>query len=196
MDAVHEAHFAVLAGHYNGRGTRAVAEETHAFHESAVGYAGRGEDDVASRSKILGAVDLFLVFDAHLGYTFFQLRFVDHQPGEDLAVEAAHGGRSNHALGGSADPHYGMDARPQDGGGDAGGEIAVTDQADAGSGFANIVNQLLVTRPIKHDYHQIAHVAAKAACNGLQVLRRRRVQVHYPFAGGAYHQLFHVAIRR
>ena len=54
MDAFHETNLAALARHHNGGSARAVAEETHAFHQRAVGDAGGREDEVVARSQIFG----------------------------------------------------------------------------------------------------------------------------------------------
>ena len=57
--------------------------------------------------------------------------------------------------------------RADDGGRDAGRQIAVADQADAGAGRADVGDELLVARPIEHDDDQILDVAA-------ETLRRSR----------------------
>src|SRR5919197_5045968 len=67
----------------------AIAEESHAAHQRAVGHAGRGEDDAPAGREIAGAIDLLEVGDPHRAAALLVLRLVDDQARVDLAVEAA-----------------------------------------------------------------------------------------------------------
>ena len=96
----------------------------------------------------------------------------------------------------AARAHDRVDPGPDDGGCDAGRQIAVADQPDPGSRLANLGNQLLVPRPVEHDDDQVLDVAVHAFGNVLQVVDHRRVEIHGAFAGGADHDLFHVAVGR
>src|SRR5438445_12506335 len=89
-----------------------------------------------------------------------------------------------------------MDARADDGSGDAGGKIAVADQADARAGGANIFDQLLVAGAVENDDDEVLLVAVEAAGNGADVVDHRRVQVDGPFAARADHNFFRIQIGR
>ena len=127
-------------------GPGAVAEEAHALHQRAVGDAGRGEDDVLARREILRLVDPLEVGDAHGAAALLVLRRVHDEPREDLAAQAAHRRRREHAFGRAADAHHRVHAAADHGGGDAGRQVAVADQADARAGGADLLDQLLVPR--------------------------------------------------
>src|SRR5262249_10828188 len=61
-------------------------------------------------------------------------------------------------------------------------------------GFANIIDQLLVSRAVQDHNHQVGNVAVQAARDRLQVFRRRGIQIDHAFAGRPDHELFHVAV--
>jgi hypothetical protein len=54
VNAFHEAHLAALARHHNRGCARAFAKKANAFHQRAVGYAGRGKDDVICWIQVFG----------------------------------------------------------------------------------------------------------------------------------------------
>src|SRR5579872_498954 len=98
MYALDEAHFPGSQGHDDRGCARALAEEAHAFHQSAVGYAGGGKDQLLARREVFGFVDSILVFNPHAFEAFFLIGLYD-QASEHIAVEAAHGRSSNYAFG-------------------------------------------------------------------------------------------------
>ena len=85
---------------------------------------------------------------------------------------------------------------PDDRRGDAGRQIAVADQANAGAGRADVVDELLVARPVEHDDDQILDAAAQTAGDGLQVLVHRRVEADVILRARTDDQLLHVEIGR
>src|SRR5712691_1161756 len=87
-----------------------------------------------------------------------------------------------------------MHAGTDDGGSNAGREIAVTDQADTGAGGANIGNQLFVAWAIEHDHDQIFHVAIHSPGNVFQVVGHGGIEVDGIFTGRPDHDFFHVAV--
>ena len=88
----------------------AVAEEAHAAHQRAVGDAGRREDDARAGREILRSVDLLEVGDAHRPAALLVLGLGDDEPREDLAVQAPHRGRREHAFRRAAGAHHRVDA--------------------------------------------------------------------------------------
>src|SRR5262249_15860974 len=150
VNAFHEADLAGAQGHDHGRCSRAFAEEAHPFEEGAVGDSSCGEDELFAGREIFGFVDAVLVFDAHALRALFLVWFHNQAP-EHVAIQAADGSRSNYAFGCATGSHDRVYASPDDGGGDAGREIAVADEPDAGPGRADVGNQLFVARAVEHD---------------------------------------------
>src|SRR4029077_15146989 len=58
VDAVDETNAMRVILHDDRAGANAFAEKPHAFHERAVGHAGRREDDLPAGREILRPVDL------------------------------------------------------------------------------------------------------------------------------------------
>ena len=78
----------------------------------------------------------------------------------------------------------------------AGREIAVANQPDAGSGGADVADQLLVPRSIQHDDHEVLDLTPETSGNRFKVVGRRRVQVDGVLRAWPDHQLLHVEIGR
>ena len=157
-------------------------------------HAGGGEDDRLTRCKVFRAVDAMGVGDPHALDALFEFRRVDHKPAQHLAVKTAHRSRRDHALRRAANAHDRMNARPANGDGYTRRQVAIADQSNAGTRFANLPDQLLVTRPVQDDDGEVVHVAVECACDALQVFRHRQVKVDLAPAGRADDDLFHVAV--
>src|SRR5687768_8693701 len=123
VNAVDEANPVRMRLHHERRGADAVAEETHAFHQRAVGPAGCGKHDVRPRGELLRAIDSRDVCDPHRMTALLMLRAVHDEPRVDLATETAHRGSGKHAFRRTTGAHYRVHAAADDGGGDAGGQI-------------------------------------------------------------------------
>ena len=99
--------------------------------------------------------------DAHRPHALLLAVLGRHEPALHAAVQAADGGGGEHALGRAADAHHGVDVGAAHGGRDAGREVAVGDQPDARAGAADLLDQLLVARPVEHDDDEILHLPAE-----------------------------------
>src|SRR5688572_20634798 len=141
--------------HHERRGADAVAEETHAFHQRAVGHAGCGKHDVRPRGELLRAIDSRDVCDPHRMTALLMLRAVHDEPRVDLATETAHRGSGKHAFRRTTSAHYRVHAAADDGGGDAGGQITIADQPDTCARRTNLVDQLGMAWPVQHDDNKI-----------------------------------------
>src|SRR5262249_32802798 len=141
-----------------------------------------GEDDVVAGSQVFGGIDALFVLDAHFRHALFQLRCVNDQAGQDFAVQAAHGGGGGDTFRRGADAPPRVHTCADHGGGNAGGKIAIGDQTNASPGFADAVNQFLMARTVQHHHHKIFHVPVEPPGDSLEILFRRRVQVHHVFA--------------
>ena len=91
-----------------------------------------------ARREILRPVDLLEVGDPHRAAALFVLRLGDDQPREDLAVQAAHRRRRQHAFRRAAGAHHRVHAAADHRGRDAGRQVAVADQPDARAGRADV----------------------------------------------------------
>jgi len=174
----------------------AVAEEPHALEQAAIGDAGGGEDDVLAARQILRPVDALGIGDPHRLAARFVFRLGDDETCEDLAVEAAHGRRREHTFRRTARAHHGVDAAARDRGGDACREVAITDEADARAGGADVGDELLVPRPVEHDHRQFVDLAAERARDGAQVLAHRGIQIDQVLGARPDDQLLHVEVGR
>ena len=134
--------------------------------------------------EILRAVDLLEVGDAHRAAALLVLGLADDEPREDLAVQAAHRRRRQHALGRAAGAHHRVHAGADDRRRDAGRQIAVANQPDARAGRADVGDELLVARPVEHDDDEVVDLAAEAVGDRLQVVGDRRVEADASFELG------------
>src|SRR5579859_4462805 len=88
VNTVYKAHLAVVVGEHEGVRADAFAEEAHAVENTSARHACAGEDDFLTGSKLIGFVDSFWIFHAHLGQALFLLRIGDDQPRSDFSVQA------------------------------------------------------------------------------------------------------------
>ena len=105
-------------------------------HQRAVGDAGGREDDVLAAGEVRRPVDPLEVGNAHRAAALLVLGLVDHETGEDLAVQAAHRRRRQHPFRRAAGAHHGVHTAAGDGGGNTGRQVAIADQPDARAGRA------------------------------------------------------------
>src|SRR5262249_10535288 len=175
VDRIYETDARRVALHDDRARARAVAEEADAAHERAVGDAGRGENDSVARRQFLRRVNAARL-GAPRAAAFLVFGLPGHEAREDLAVQAAHRGGREHALRRAAGPHDGVDAGADDRGRDAGRQVAVADQPDARAGPADLLDQLLVPRPIEYHDHEIFDAAIEAARDRPEILVHGRVE--------------------
>src|SRR5207237_6120831 len=132
----------------------------------------------------------------HRTAPLFVLRLADDEPREDLAVQASHRGRREDAFRRASGAHHRVHARTDDRRGDARGEIAVANQADARAGGADVVDQLLVPIAVEDDDDEIFDAASEASRDVLQVLFDRRVEADHVLRAWTDDELLHVEIGR
>src|SRR5436190_20000960 len=89
-----------------------------------------------------------------------------------------------------------MNIRPGNGRAYPGRKIAVRDQANAGTGCPNAVDQRFVPSAVEADDGQVVDVTAQAAGDILQILLDRSVDIDRAAAGRANDDLVHIDIRR
>src|SRR5581483_2903849 len=77
-----------------------------------------------------------------------------------LAAEAAERSGTEDRLARPADPDREVVVRAADRAGDGGGDRAVLDQLDPGTGGADLLDQVVVAGPVEHDRGDVAGVAA------------------------------------
>src|ERR1700733_362310 len=196
MHGVNEPDLALIQSQDQRLRARAFAEEPDAAQQASFGDACAGEDDSLSGREVLGVVDAFRIFYAHLGETLVVLRFGNHETGEDLTVQAAQCGRGQDAFGSAAGAHDGVDACANDRRGTPGGQGAVADQADARAGGANLGDELFVARAIENDDDEVFEVAVEALGDGAKIVGDRGVKIDRAFARRPDDNFFHVEIGR
>ena len=174
---------------------RAVGEEAHAAQEVAVRDAGRGDDHLAGR-QLLGLEDLVDVVDPVL------LRLLDLAARRrpelrlELAAEAAERGGGEDCLARAADPDRDVVVRAAHGGRHRRGHVAVLDQLDAGAGGADLLDQVVVARPVEDDRGDVAWPAPVGVGDRGDVVADRLAQVDPPARDGPDRDLAHVHLRQ
>ena len=97
------------------------------------------------------------VLDPELGQSFARCRRRSAATsGLDLATETLEGRRGDDALGRAAHAHVEVVAGSAHRRRHAGGDVAVGDEADAGAGGAQLLDQLGVAGPVEHDGGDVA----------------------------------------
>ncbi len=89
-----------------------------------------------------------------------------------------------------------MNAGADHRGGNPRGQVAVSDQADARAGLANVGDQLFVARAVQDDDDQVLDVAVQALGNGFQIVGHRSIEFDRALARRTHHDFFHVDVGR
>src|SRR5579871_4557866 len=140
VNAVDEPDLSGVVRHHEAVRAHAVAEESHAAQQVAFGDARRREENFLAGREIARGVSGVGVLDAHRLDAIAQGFIFHDQPSENFAVQAAHRRGRQHAFGSAARSHDGMHTGARDRRRNAGGQIAVTDQADARACLANVAD--------------------------------------------------------
>jgi hypothetical protein len=173
----------------------AVGEEAHAAEEVAVRDAGR-DDDHFARREVLDREEPLEVLHPGRG------RGLDLAAGSrpklrlQLAAEAAQRGRGQHRLPRAADPDREVVVRAADRGGDGSGHVAVLDQLDASACCPDLLDQVVVTRPVEHDRRYVVDHPTERVRDGADVVADRLLQVDRAARLRADGHLAHVHVRQ
>ncbi len=97
-----------------------------------------------------------------------------------------------HAFGSATSAHHHVDAGADNGGGNAGGQVAVTNQTNSGAHPANLFDHFFVARAVEDHDDEIFHAAIETLGDGLEVVGDRSIEVNGALAGGADNHFFHV----
>ena len=89
-----------------------------------------------------------------------------------------------------------MNARAHYGGRDAGREVAVADEADAGPRLPDVGDEPLMARAVEHDDDEVVDLAVQGLGDGLEVVLDRRVEVDLPPGRRPDDDLVHVDVGR
>src|SRR5581483_2755278 len=191
---VDEAHPVATGAHDERVSAGAVGEEANAAEQVAVRHA-RRDDDHLPRSQLLDREDAADVFDPGL------VRLVDVAPRDrpelraQLAAEAAKRRRGEHRLPRAADADREVVVRPPNGGRDRRGDVTVLDQLDPGACGADLLDQVLVARPVEDDRRHVLHRSPERACDRADVLADGPAEVDAPPRDRADGHLPHVHVR-
>ena len=136
------------------------AEEPHAAQQVAVRDSCRGDDHLLRR-EVVDREDTFDVVDAMRPRLFDlgsprrpELRL-------QLAAEAAQRRGCEHRLARTTDPDCEVIVRTADGRADRRGHVAVLDQLDPGAGGADLLDQVVMPRPVEDDRGDVVDHAAE-----------------------------------
>ena len=190
-----EPHPVAARAHHERVRQGRVGEVAHAAHQLAVRDAGRGDDHLL-RGEIVDREDPVEVVDP------VRVRVVDLGPARrpelrlKLAAEAAERGRREHCLPRAADPDREVVVRAADGGGDRGEHVAVLDQLDARAGGADLLDQVVMARPVEDDRRHVVHHPPVGVGDRADVVADRHRE-RDPSAGARPdRQLPHVHVRK
>ena len=172
VDAVDEPHPVAARAHDERVRARRVGEEADAAQQVAVRDARRGDDHLLRR-EVVDREDAVEVVDA------VRARLLDlgapRRPELrlQLAAEAAERGRREHRLPRAADPDREVVVRSAHGGADRRGHVAVLDQLDARAGGADLLDQVVVARPVEDDRRDVVDHAAERVGDRADVVADR-----------------------
>src|SRR3954466_5424156 len=184
VDAVDEPHPVAARAHQQRMRSRAVGEEADAAQQVSVRDAGRSDDHLARR-EILGPEDALVVEDPGLP------QLVDLPAGGgpelrlQLAAQAGQRGGREYGLPGAADPDRQVVVRAADRRGDRRGHVAVLDELDAGAGGADLLDEVVVARPVEDQRRDVARGAAVGLGDGADVVAHRAAEVDLAARGRA-----------
>src|SRR5581483_5218777 len=193
---VDHAHLADAPVEDDRVGPHAAREEADALKQLAVGDAGRDETDVLAARELLRAVHLVRVGHTHAPGTSALVVVPELEPPEDLAADARERRRREHAFRRAAAPHHHVKTGAGDGDGERRDDVAVLDEVDARTGRADVVDELLVPRPVEDDDGEVLNLAPERVRHDLEVLGDRPIHVDLALRGRADHELLHVRVGR
>ena len=110
----------------------------------------------------------------------------------DGAAHALERRGGDDALGRAADAEQDVGAGVGPGGGDAAGDVAVGDEADAGAGLADLADQLVVAGAVEHHGGELGDPLAEGLGHGVEVLGGGGGDVDDVGGLGADRDLLHV----
>ena len=174
---------------------RTVGEKAHAAEQVAVRDARRRHDDLARR-QILGAEDSGVVLDPDRAQLLDLAARSRPELRLQLAPEAAQGGRREHGLSGAADADREMVIGAADRRRDRGGYVTVLDQLDARARTADLLDQVMMARPVEDDGRDVVHSPAECLGDRLHVLGDRAQEVDRPPGPRSDGELSHVHVRQ
>src|SRR6516162_4895376 len=172
-----------------------IAEETDSSKQGAFSHASSGEDDVFAWSQVLDCINLFHVFNAHIGHAFTLFVGIAGKTAHHIAVQAAQGGSREDTFRSSAGAHHSVDTGSNHGRCDSGSEVPVGNEPDASTSLADIRNQFFVARAFKDNNYQIVNFTVERFGDIPQVIADWGIQIDRALAGRTDHDFLQIAIR-
>ncbi len=131
-----------------------------------------GGDDHLARRELVRLEDLVEVVDPVLLGLLDLVARGRPELRLELAAEAAKRGSREHGLASASDPDGEVVVGAAHGGGDRRGDVAVLDQLDAGAGGPDLLDQVVVARPVEDDRRDVSGPAAVRVGDRRDVLAR------------------------
>src|SRR6266567_1888055 len=158
VDAVDKANPVAARAHHERVRPRAVGEEADAAEQVAVRHAGRGDDRLARREVVDGEETMDVV-DPLLGRLLDLATRGRPELRLHLAAEAAQRSRGHDGLARPTDADGEVVVRAANRSRDRSGHVTVLDQLDARAGGANLLDQVVMPRPVENDRRHVVHLA-------------------------------------
>src|SRR5690606_4137494 len=145
---------AALGAHHDRLGVRAAAAVSHTAQEVAVGDSGCGEEDVVPANQVVGVQHAIQV--VALGDRLLPLLLIARpQLRLNGAANALEGTGSDDALRRAADADQNVHIRLLARGVDGARDVAVSDEADPGTGLPDLLDQRGVPRSVQNAHRQL-----------------------------------------
>ncbi len=176
-------------------GACAVRQVAHAAEQVAVGHPGGRDDHLAGR-ELVGLEDLVDVVDSVLTRLLDLVARGRPELRLELPTQATKSGRGENRLPGAADADRQVVVGAAYGSGDRRGHVAVLDELDARAGGADLLDQVVVARAVKHDRRDVPRTAAVGIRDRHDVLRDRLSQVDAAARDRPHRHLAHVHLRQ
>src|SRR5690606_5124615 len=154
---------------HDALGVQIAALASDAADQLPVGHAGRDEDGVVALDQVVGLVDL-VHLESGVDAALTLLVVARPEDALDVTTERLDRAGGDDALRAAAHAAAHVGARTVTCGVDPTGDVAVAHQTRAGTGVADVLDQLLVPRPVQDRDHHLVDRLVQRPCEAADVL--------------------------
>jgi len=112
VHGIHKPHLPVIQGKNHRRSSHAFAKKPHTLQKVPVRHTGTRKNHFLPRRQIFRVVNSLGIFHTHFFKPYLIFRFANHQPRQDLPVQAAQRGGRQHPFRRAPDTHHRVHSRP------------------------------------------------------------------------------------